>query len=607
MTYQKTILYELLTLVAFILMICTLATIAAIGPATGYEISIYSAYPPYFWFFLVASFALGISILLLQAFSQERSNWWLAGLAVVVMSNLIFFLLPLMRGYFYFDAYDSLTMVAYVQDIENTGHLFKADFYPIIHILIFALAKLGNISLFEAGLLMPALNNVLYIIGVLLLTTSLNFSHRQRLIAIALASAPFFVVEAYTATPRGLAFALLPWLLYLYFRSRIGNRLPWSILFLLLLGSMVVLHPFNGGLLLMPVFLIIFITLQFYRKIPASGDTVASGIRRNLTADLNAMILLIVVWFLWYSNFRFFTEFVQYFAHITKWMPSQASYYFSVAGERGLSFAEMIIIFLRLHGHNLLYLALAGVGSICLVKKSFARHQATSPYLLTLVPLLILFSIIVIVAPFLPFRFEYYRLLHYAIMPAVLINAWFLGDDGVRLSRRIAFTTALALALIGLLIGVFNTYPSPWIQGANQHITTHASVSGARWFVANQDEVSPIDGIAITPYQSLLWVTGYETHAPNIYHIIGQTVPPHFGYDRYDSVGEAYEKDRYWLLHTSAYYFYEERIPDHPGGWLWTIDELDRLHSDPALSLVYTNGEFDVFYLEGLAKEQRSP
>jgi hypothetical protein len=585
-------------------LIGALAIVATIGPATTYEISIYAAYPPLFWILLILSWFSAIAILLLHAFHEDHSKLWSAGLTLVIVDGVIFFLLPLIRGYHFFDDYDSLTTITYIQDMQITGHLVQNDFYPISHLFLFSLVKLGNISMFQAGLIVPAIDNVLYVSGILLFTISLGFKHRQQLIAIALAAPPFFVVEQYTATPRGMAFAFLPYVLYLFVKSR-GGQFCWSMLFVAVLLVMVPLHPLNGGLLLIAVFSVIFLTLHFYYRLLKRKNTYPPNnsinfINRNW--DWIIVVLLLVTWFAWYTNFDFLKNFVQYLATVSEWLPSQASYYLSTIATRQLSIGATILILLKLHVHNFLYLGVAAIGSIHLFREFFLKRSTTSIYTLALPSLLVFFNVITVAAAFLPFDFEYYRLVPYAIMPAVVIDAWFLGHEYRRKLRVLA--VVFTLVFVGLVVGIFNTYPSPWIQGANAYVTTQTSAEGSVWFIDKQDGTTPIVGIPFVPYQALVWVTGYEDLAPNIQPTETLNIPPDFGYDKYTTVGALYNGDVYWLLDSSAYDYYSKRIPDNPSGWLWTVNDLNRLFNDPALSLVYNNGSFDVFVLKGSAKFQ---
>ena len=80
---------KFLAIVAFGLIIASLIIIATTPPAGGYEISVYAAYPGYFWLFLIVSAAIGVYILVTQAFKENSSRLWLAGLAVIVLVNTI--------------------------------------------------------------------------------------------------------------------------------------------------------------------------------------------------------------------------------------------------------------------------------------------------------------------------------------------------------------------------------------------------------------------------------------------------------------------------------------------------------------------------------------
>lgn len=595
---------KLLAISSLMFLIGALAIVAAIGPATTYEISIYAAYPPLFWILLILAWLSAIAIILLHAFHKDRSKWWSIGFTLVIINGVIFFLLPLIRGYHFFDDYDSLTTITYIQDMQITGHLVQNDFYPILHLFLFSLVKLDNISMFQAGLIVPAIDNVLYISGILLLTISLGFNRRQQLIAIAFAAPPFFVVEQYTATPRGMAFAFLPLVLYLFVKSR-GGQFYWSFLFVAVLLLMIPLHPLNGGLLLMAIFVVIFLTMHFYyrifrRKKTSTKNNSINFINRNW--DWIIVAFLLVTWFAWYTNFDFLKNFIQYLATVSEWLPSQASYYLSTIATRQLSIGGTILILLKLHVHNFLYIAVAAIGSIYLCREFFFKRLTISNYTLALPSLLVFFNVITVAAAFLPFDFEYYRLVPYAIMPAVVIDAWFLGQECRHKLRVLA--AVFTLVFVGLIVGIFNTYPSPWIQGANAYVTTQTSAAGSVWFVANQDGTTPIVGIPFVPYQALVWVTGYENLAPNIQPTQTLNIPTDFGYDKSTTVGTLFNSDVYWMLDSSAYDYYSKRIPDNPSGWLWTDNDLNRLFSDPALSLVYNNGSFDVFVLKGSAKSQ---
>ncbi|MCK4733231.1 MAG: DUF1616 domain-containing protein, partial [Methanophagales archaeon] len=100
---------KIVAIIAFIFIISALTIIAKTPPASGYEISIYAAYPWYFWFLLVGAISCGITILVHQAFAEQKSNWWSIGLSIIIFTNLIIILLPIFRGYFISSGGDEIT------------------------------------------------------------------------------------------------------------------------------------------------------------------------------------------------------------------------------------------------------------------------------------------------------------------------------------------------------------------------------------------------------------------------------------------------------------------------------------------------------------------
>ncbi len=148
---QRVNIDKLLATVAFIFIATALFVVATACPATGYEISIYDAYPSYFWFFIIAAIACGIIILVRQAFAETPSHWWIAGFLAIMFANLVILLLPIFRGYATMGRWDVLSHIGYTRDILLTGHLTSygeavANYYPVIHIIIATLSHLTGLT-----------------------------------------------------------------------------------------------------------------------------------------------------------------------------------------------------------------------------------------------------------------------------------------------------------------------------------------------------------------------------------------------------------------------------------------------------------------------------
>ncbi|MXR40365.1 hypothetical protein GRX01_03210 [Halobaculum sp. WSA2] len=123
--------------------------IANRSPASGYELSLYAATPAVVWA------GLGVAALagLLTALStRPATRLHHAGLGLVGMSAIMLTAMPILRGYRFYGAGDSLTHLGWAREIA-AGSLPATDLlYPGIHTFSVAVATLTGIPLAQAML-----------------------------------------------------------------------------------------------------------------------------------------------------------------------------------------------------------------------------------------------------------------------------------------------------------------------------------------------------------------------------------------------------------------------------------------------------------------------
>src|SRR6056297_1370604 len=86
--------------------------------ATTYEISIYDAYPWYFWAIAGVGLLLG-NVVIVRSAAEETADWMYGLLLVVTVVGVLVFL-PYFRGYAVFGRADVLSHVGYIRDIQET-------------------------------------------------------------------------------------------------------------------------------------------------------------------------------------------------------------------------------------------------------------------------------------------------------------------------------------------------------------------------------------------------------------------------------------------------------------------------------------------------------
>jgi len=68
---------KILLVISFIFILLALIIIAGTPAADGYEVSIYGAYPGYFWIFLIVAIFSAILVILQEIFNNKKTNWWI--------------------------------------------------------------------------------------------------------------------------------------------------------------------------------------------------------------------------------------------------------------------------------------------------------------------------------------------------------------------------------------------------------------------------------------------------------------------------------------------------------------------------------------------------
>ncbi len=104
-----------------VLLLSISTAIAVISPpATEYEISLYESYPTSFWGCIIGSLFSG-SLLIFRSIGNSNERSWVFGTSLMLATDALLLLMPLIRGYVMYGDADPLTHLGYVQDIVNTG------------------------------------------------------------------------------------------------------------------------------------------------------------------------------------------------------------------------------------------------------------------------------------------------------------------------------------------------------------------------------------------------------------------------------------------------------------------------------------------------------
>ncbi|MEA1932084.1 MAG: hypothetical protein U9O06_11135 [Euryarchaeota archaeon] len=217
--------------------------LAITPPATGYEGSIYAAYPTTLWAVFLLGLSAAILLVLRSAVVGDRS--WIYGLAFICSLYVLFHLLPLFRGWAMYGrgSADALAHLGTAKQILETGAIPAHDWYPSVHVLIAGLTAFG-LPLQASSSVLSAIFTPLYIVSMYLLGRSI-LGGRKAGLAVLVWSVPLVFREYHHSLhPAIFSFLLLPVFAALLVGAYNSDRRRSHVAFLAVLGlTLLFFHP----------------------------------------------------------------------------------------------------------------------------------------------------------------------------------------------------------------------------------------------------------------------------------------------------------------------------------------------------------------------------
>ncbi len=600
---------KILATIGFLCITLALLVIDITPPASSYEISIYDVFSLYFWLLLIIAIACGIFILIYYTFTKLKSSWWLSGFSLVLTSNLVILLLPFFRGYTVFARTrgDELTHIGYIKDILFTGHFAiagesGANYYPVIHILGANFSLINGISPELLTVLLPVFFTLFYIFSIYLLAREIAPDFGQIILITAFGSLLLFGHENLMLSPSVACFYMLPFILFLFCKSRTSkNRLIYSVLLILLLLLMPFFHPGEGSLFLIITFLCIEFSLWLYLiiKKPTSKDC-SSPFGLKSASSLIPILILFITWFAWFSTYSTFSITV---GNIVNWIVNQigsttALEYSSLLAKTGLSFFEIVELIFKMWGQAIIYCLGAIAVSLLIWKRFLLPKSRINMWQFSFSFLFVVFIVLLFISFFTrSIWVDFNREMRYVIFVATILNGLYLYKLTQTKHKRICAFLIFLLLIIPATIGVFNTFPSPIVVEANSQVTEMEMI-GMSWFFGYRNDSHLIDDRDVP--QTRFWVAihGVSTPSTNLRDYAPDSPPDNFGYFEKSNFGKSYTEDRYYVDSKLSRIIYPELAQNNKRLWKFTPEDFSRMdNDDSSVSKLYSNGEFWAYYV----------
>ena len=577
---------KLIALIGVILLSIIVVKLHQVPPATGYEISVYQAYPWYFWAALVGTVLIGQSLIIRCAQKgDEDDQSWLLGVILIGVANAVLLFMPYIRGHAVYGRADLLTHLGYIQDLTTVGA--GEILYPFIHLLTYTLSNaMGTETITTINLLSPVFSYVFF--AGLFYTTVQLFKIRPHILFCLPFISLLLAGSSHTNTaPYVLSVLYTPFIFYLFIKGQQTNITAIRIALVISIVGLVIYHPLTT-IFLVSIF-VLYLALKRIRPINS-----------RVKAPTTVTSLTIVVFSAWYLNF---TGVIRRFEFVAESLlgsaggQSELGTYTETADTFSPPLIDIVQIALLRYGAEALLLTLAGL-FVLVSGYLWVRGVAElNVFVLLVAGSYVLFtglSVLFFVADLIV---GFSRPLLFATMFAAILGGslwYYLWDASEGSSYRplVSGTFGVVLVVLVVLI-VFSVYPIPGLTGTS-HQVTESEIDGTEWLFENRDEEILIEEIGIRQYRFDHYHYGTTNTSPTIRR--DDTVPPqNLGYQENETFGSNYERDRYLILTELGKTMYPVQYPDFRQYWRYTPEDFERLALDPSVSRLYDNGEVEFY------------
>jgi hypothetical protein len=590
---------KLLLIINYAILLSALFFALTTPPASGYEFSIYNAYPDYFWCLVITSILLGFACSVLSVLSYSTSKYWLLGFLNAMIASCLFLFLPTIRGYFIYGSGDVLTHIGYMQDIEIHGSI-GGNHYPILHILGFSLHDITGLPLGTVTMIIPPILSLISISYWYILGREMFDDKVGVLFLVILGSLPFLGVPHSLFAPNYQANLLIPLILYCLIKSQYTtNKREISAILITLSILIVPFHP-----LIAVIVMSIYVLLYVLNKLPIS-PSMSKYRTGNIWMVVSIMAIFFSIWSTYLYSLKHALEPLLSSILGNEAVESEITTKLNMVSAVDVDIIYLIKLSLMTYGFNIIL----GLGClICIIYLLILRTKSEISiprFLLSSMICFIAFFISGITIFFTMNDFGYERVYRIAKIFALIIISGSMAIACRRLQnldnlKKITFCLISCTFVIMLIfLSLFTLHLSPVSKQSNQQVPLSDYYGMAKFFEYRDDSIWILE-YGITQWRFYETIYGLSYPKVNIrfgqWH--GEPLVPidHFGYNTSSSFGFNYNGKRYFLLATQGKEMYENLFPEFPSKWRFIDEDFEKMRSDISVDQIYSN-EYLMIYL----------
>ena len=595
----------------FFLLLPTILTLLN-SPAKGFEMSIYESTPLFSWVIIFGGILLGIIIIINEAFEEKPGNFWIIGLFMILCSNLLLTSVWNLRGYFSWASNDFNAHYGMTIDLITKNHVGEYNFYPLLHLLIAQIKFVCGFSLNKIMNYLPSFLVLFYTFFMVGLARTLIKNNKKFLFVIAALAPLMFGFYSVTTYPRGLGQILLAFALIFFVRTISTNLIQDKILLLILVVTAMFTHP-----LAIIAFFVLFVAAEISKYFKIKFDNPKNVILKlRKIISVNYIFFTFIGFSAWIMQFFVFDFNVVLLYRVLIGAQKEPVWLSRALSMMELDLYHRILFFLKLYGTVFIYGSICGVFFIFLFW-DILKKKRMSQTLSSLMVWIILADILGVIFMLTLSGGALVETSKVALLSPLFVGLAFHRFVSNKNKIFIKKSIIISIIFVTVMVGGFAVYRSPYLYQVNPQMT-YSDFTGTAWVIDNRIASQGYSGVGV-PYSIPFLLIGEEAVDITrsdlqviltriaLYPYTTQDVPADFNYDEYETFGEQFAYDRPLILTKRLKMvlvdpiLQEQRGAMGPnfGRWDFDISSFNLLYEDPTVQHIYSNGELEIFYVEG--------
>jgi hypothetical protein len=576
--------------------------IATTPPETGYELSIYGAYPTFLWVLLSINIFFSVYAII-QSSDTNSGNLYYGYFSILLLETMMLFL-PIIRGYYSISRGlgDMYYHMFIAHQIFDSGYVPIADIYPIMHIWL----SISYHFLTDYILSIAVLSIVffiLYILSLFILGKTI-LGTKKGGILVSLFGIPLIFSSLYNGfMPFFFAVQMFPLILYAYHKimNNPGQKTRFYICLVVLSLFIVFCHPMVSVFLLIMFF--IFTLFELFKGW-------ATHRKSNIEAANILIIVSLTLTLWWLQNSQALTSFQTITTALFE-LGSQTSilsHQMITVSTSNASAWLVINRFLMIYGPISLYFSISLLFLFYLAYQYFKNNKINeTEFIYSLqfcaaifVGIVMMMGYFIIVEPV--------RAASYGLFFATILCGFFAYHGRHRVGLIPSVTTIVTLVCI---VSILTLYPSPWTGGTNPALT-YGDKNGIDWTLEYRNTEIPLvkEELSNNKYAEYFYETTPVTNFQNLndYELllnlnkyIAPVIPSHFGYLTNRTIGDSFTylpENEVYLITTQLLRVAPFALPEDRRIFQKSFTNTDFIHlkNDPTVNLIYSGSDnFEVW------------